>query len=95
MVLDNDFPNFVLKNLYAYIHEIEEFRKRRSELRIYCRVDVSLYQDERGYHFFVNELTHGPTTAWFRSHQGTEDHIHAYKEISVALLHELQHKEAK
>jgi hypothetical protein len=56
--LDSIIEHFAL-NMLARVIALEEKRMgKMSGLRVFCRLDVSIYRDGRGeYNYFVNEIT--------------------------------------
>jgi hypothetical protein len=60
-----DFETFVKKSFYGLIQEEEKVLwGELSDLRVFCRVDVSIFQDTKGkYQYFINEVeaSHGTT----------------------------------
>lgn len=62
-MLDEDFPKYVLSMLGQIILAQEFQSGHFSGLRLFCRMDVSVYQstDEK-FHYFVNELDHSTHT---------------------------------
>jgi hypothetical protein len=58
---DNTLPQFILNMLHRLIVAEEHFSNRPSTMRIFVRMDISVYRHEGKFHYFINELT--------RSHQ--------------------------
>lgn len=58
-----------------------------SGLRLYCRMDVSVYRKDGKFHFFVNEVTHGMNTGLFTyaDHDNVMEDV--WTELSLVLEH--------
>ena len=74
------FHEFVLNMTGKMVLAEERQYQRFSGLRIFARMDVSVYRDTRSgtYKYFVNEITRGHTTHLFHgrdSEVGTSDHF--------------------
>ena len=60
-----DFETFLKKSFYGLVQQEEKvLQGELSDLRVFCRLDVSIFQDMNGkYHYFINEVeaSHGTT----------------------------------
>jgi hypothetical protein len=64
--IDKTLPQFVLNMLSRVITAEEHFTKRRSCMRLFVRMDVSVFQRQREFHYIINELTRSHQTALFQ-----------------------------
>jgi len=58
-------PRFVLDMLYRLVTAEEFITGRRSCMRIFVRMDISVFQRKGGFNYMVNELTRSHQTALF------------------------------
>jgi hypothetical protein len=63
--IENTLPRFILDMLYRTVLAEEHFSKRRSCMRIFVRMDISVYQQQGQFHYMVNELTRSHQSALF------------------------------
>lgn len=58
-----------------------------SGLRVFCRMDVSVYQQDEKFHFFVNEFDHSVNTGLFPIVSTPGNLETAFQDISLTLEH--------
>jgi hypothetical protein len=63
--VEESLPFFALKMLSRVVTADEFHMKRRSDFRIFVRMDISVFQREGKFQFMVNELTSSQHTALF------------------------------
>ena len=64
--IDSSLDNFALNILARVVALEERVMGRMSGLRVFCRLDVSVYQEKNGDHkYFVNEITRTHGAALF------------------------------
>jgi hypothetical protein len=63
--LEESLPYFALKMLSRLVTVDEFYMKRRSDFRIFVRMDISVFQREGKFEFMVNELTSSQHTTLF------------------------------
>jgi hypothetical protein len=68
------FKEFVTKTYYGLIHCDERILQGRlSDLRIFCRIDVSVFKDSaNNYQYFANEVEASHGTALFLDYIGSQ-----------------------
>lgn len=68
------FKDFVTKSYYGLIHCDElVLENRLSDLRVFCRIDVSVFMDSTGnYQYFVNEVEASHGTALLLHYTGNQ-----------------------
>jgi len=82
----NKYHTYILQTLYGIIEAEELISKKKSGLRIFCRLDSSVYKNaEMGeYAYYPNEVTHSINTGLFD--QQTPGHLHTiWEEVSRSL----------
>ena len=84
---DNDFETYVLSMLGQYILAYEYHSNFFSGLRIFCRMDTSVYSQQDRFHFFINEMTHSHNTGLFSFIDQYEELESAYSDLSLTLEH--------
>jgi hypothetical protein len=65
VVLENSLEQFALNMLSRIILAQEFYMKRRSCMRLFVRMDISVFQQDGMFHYMVNELTSSQHTALF------------------------------
>ena len=62
-----DLDNFLNRTFYGLVQQEEKvFGGELSDLRVFCRLDVSVFQDTKGkYHYFINEVEASHGTSLF------------------------------
>jgi hypothetical protein len=63
-----EFEGFLKKSFYGLIHQEEKIlpKGQLSDLRAFCRLDVSVWMDRKGaYEYFVNEVEASHGTSLF------------------------------
>lgn len=63
--VENTLPQFILNMLYRLIVAEEHITNRPSTMRIFVRMDISVYKNEGKFHYFINELTRSHQTGLF------------------------------
>jgi hypothetical protein len=82
---DSDFERYVLSMLGQMILAYEYHSGLFSGLRIFCRMDVSVYCQGNRFFFFLNEFDHSNATGLF-SFKDTHGDLHtAFVDLSLTL----------
>jgi hypothetical protein len=63
--IENSLPEYALNLLSRLVAAEEFYTKRRSCMRIFVRMDISVFQREGKFHYMVNELTRSHQTGLF------------------------------
>lgn len=84
-----DFHEYVMKTVGKLIMLTERQTGRFSDLRIMCRLDVSVFWDleKKEYVYFANEVTQGLNTTLFVRQIPARLVDDVYRELEVALYH--------
>ena len=85
-IAESNIDNYVL-NILARVISLEEKRiGRMSGLRVFCRMDVSVYRTTSGDHrYFVNEITRTHGTALFPKWDSNNRLGYLFKSMSNVL----------
>lgn len=62
---ENTLSQFILDMLYRLIIAEEYFTKRPSTMRIFVRMDISVFMNDGKFQYFINELTRSHQTGLF------------------------------
>lgn len=82
----DEFQDFALKTYYALIEADEQSFTKLSQLRVFCRLDISVHFDaeRRGYDFFVNEIAYTHKAVLFL-HNLANDKARVATDMATAL----------
>jgi hypothetical protein len=88
-VRDSSLDDFALRILSKVILLEERRTQRKSGLRVFCRLDVSIYRKtESGEHcYFVNEITRTHGAGLFPQYDSNNIRNHLFTHISNTLHH--------
>jgi hypothetical protein len=81
---EESLPYYALKMLSRLIIADEFYMKRRSDFRIFIRMDISVFQKEGKFHYMVNELTSSQHTALFME-WGHRNMDYCLRDLSLTL----------
>jgi hypothetical protein len=84
---DNDFEKYILSMIGQLILASEYHSKMFSGLRIFCRMDASIYRQEDQIYFFINEFDHSTNTGLFSSADSSEQLESSFVTLSLTLEH--------
>ena len=86
VINDESFTSFTLNMLSRLVVAEEHFSKRRSCMRTFVRMDISVYQRDGMFHYMINELTRSHQTVLFM-HWGGVAMVACLEEVSRVLYY--------
>lgn len=81
-----EYRTFVLQVVRRLIRLEEAEAGGKSDLRVFCRVDISTYQDDQGeFHWMVNELARSQYTGLYATHSLSEARMAASSVMGILM----------